>query len=94
MFFISDITYHKDGFFKVKYDDQIIYQCLETFILTNENETEIIDKLKLFVRKMKIDKVKNPFFDESLYSDRLVYISDFDYHIDLYGNLELDLDDL
>lgn len=86
---LQEIRYYKNGFFKVHYDNKTIFFNIDTFELTYASTGTYLDSINQFLKKIKLEKLKNKDFDDTIYYDKLVYKEgigdDFDDFDDLYS---------
>jgi hypothetical protein len=55
--YIDEIVYYKDGYYKVLYDEMDIIQDFHSIMESSCNISEFYDKLILFERQLKLNKI-------------------------------------
>jgi len=70
---LKEIRYYKKGFFKVIYDNKEIIFNIDTFELTYGSTSTYLHWINTYLRKIKIQKLKDKNFDDAIYYDDLVY---------------------
>jgi len=89
---INKVTYIENGYFNVLYNDEIeVFQDI-TAIKMQVPSDPIIKDILLFLRKIKLEKLMDNFFDETVYRNHIVYeYIDEDFLLD---TLDFDIGDM
>jgi len=88
---INKVTYIENGYFNVTYNDKNVFQDI-TAIKMQVPSDPIIKDILLFLRKIKLEKLMDNFFDETVYRNHIVYeYIDEDFLLD---TLDFDIGDM
>lgn len=69
---ILEVIYLEDGYFNVKYSTSIVVQDLKSIKLTVPTDPSI-KTIYLFLRNIKLNKLKDENFDDIEYRDKVIY---------------------
>lgn len=74
---ITEIRYHKNGLFKITLGSRdTLYFTIDTLEMSFPSSIEIVRNVNLFLRKIKLESIKNKDFDDIIYYDEVIYSYD------------------